>query len=75
MTDAITKGLTKLDGHLYINKRNGDIFTIHGNWLRTHIGSIKNTKSFDKFNDTFGTENGDKARKEIAAAIMAELSE
>ena len=70
MKQSVTKGLTKLDGNLYIEKRTGDIFTVHGNWLKTPLVSIAGTELFDIFEDSFGTEDGSKTRIAIAKTIM-----
>lgn len=67
---SVTKGLTKLDGNLYIDKNSGDIFTVHGNWLKTPLVSIAGTELFDIFEESFGTEDGSKTRKAIARSIM-----
>lgn len=75
MTQSVTKGLTKLDGNLYIDKETGDIFIIHGNWLKTPVGSIQGTELFDIFDDSFGTKDGNKTRKAIARAILKSLNE
>lgn len=70
MTRSVTKGLTKLDGNLYIEKNTGDIFIVHGNWLKTPLGSIAGTELFELFEDSFGTKDGSKKRVAIARAIM-----
>lgn len=70
MEKAITKGLTKLDKNLYINKNTGEIFTVHGDWLITSIGSIAGTELFHRFDESFGTKYGNKTRKEIAQIII-----
>ncbi|MCK4668232.1 hypothetical protein KAU33_15885 [Candidatus Dependentiae bacterium] len=67
---SVRKGLTKLDDNLYINKNNGDIFLIHGNWLKTPVGSIAGTELFEVFNDSFGTKEGDETRKAIARSLI-----
>lgn len=67
--DAVTKGLTKLDDNLYIDRDTGDIFMIHGNWLKTPIGSIAGTELFDMFDDSYGTQDGIKTRKAIAKIL------
>ena len=64
--ESVTKGLTKLDGNLYIEGSSGDIFMIHGNWLKTPIGSISGTELFKMFVDSYGTQEGSKTRKAIA---------
>lgn len=66
---SVRKGLTKLDDNLYIDKNNGDIFLIHGNWLKTPIGSIAGTELFEVFNDSFGTKEGNETRKAIAKSL------
>lgn len=75
MTQSVTKGLTKLDGNLYIDKTSGDIFTIHGNWLKTPVVSIAGTELFEVFEDSFGTEDGSKTRVAIARVIMKSLNQ
>lgn len=75
MTQSVTKGLTKLDGNLYIDKISGDIFTIHGNWLKTPLGTIQGTPLFEEFEESFGTKDGSKTRVAIARTIMKSLNQ
>lgn len=75
MTQSVTKGLTKLDGNLYIEKNTGDIFTIHGNWLKTPVVTIQGTPLFKEFEDSFGTKDGNKTRIAIAKVIMKSLNQ
>ena len=74
MAESVTKGLTKLKGNLYIEKNSGDIFIIHGNWLKTPIGSIADTESFEIFEKSFGTENGKETREALAELIERNLN-
>ena len=74
MAESVTKGLTKLKGNLYIEKDTGDIFIIHGNWLKTAIGSIAGTESFEIFERSFGTENGKETREALAELIEKNLN-
>jgi len=74
MTESVTKGLTKLDENLYIEKNSGDIFIIHGNWLKTPIGSIAGTEAFEIFESSFGTKDGNETRKAIAKIIIRNLN-
>lgn len=70
MSQSITKGLTKLDGSLYIDKNNGDVFMIHSTWFKQPMGNIKDTDAFDIFTNSFGTKDGKKIRKALAVSIM-----
>ena len=74
MMKSVTKGLTKLDGNLYIDKNTGDIFTVHGNWLKTPIGSIAGTELYEMFEESFGTEDGIKTRIAMAKILAREFN-
>lgn len=73
--DSVTKGLTKLDSNFYIDRETGDIFTIHGNWLKTPIGSIAGTELYDMFIESYGTQDGLKTRIAISKVLKKSFNQ
>ena len=64
-----TKGLTKLAGQMYIDKKNGDVFVVYGGWHKTKIVNIEGTTLFEDFKASYGKSGGKAKRERIAIAI------